>query len=137
MAFGNYWEKWVMDHLFNILSRTTNVCYVGLSSADPAEDGSGTSEPPAGKTYARIKVMNGSGTSFQIEDASGTTINNSVAIEFDTATVDWGTLTHAFIASGNTSGSSICAYGALDSSVVPTVGQAPKFNANALKIGIR
>lgn len=137
MAFGNYWELTMMQHFFNIQSGTTTTLYLGLSSADPGEDGSGTSEPTTGKGYARVKVTNGSGSSFSVEDSTGVTVSNTALIQFPTASATWGTLTYAAIFSGSTSGSSICARGILTSSVTPASGQAPQFAANACKFGLR
>lgn len=137
MGFGNYWEKVMTNHFFNIQSEVTSVLYVGLSSADPAEDGSGTSEPGGAKGYARVKTMNGSGTSWQVADASGTTIDNSAAIAFPTASADWGTMTHFAIFSGSTSGSSVCCSGALASSKTVENGDTAQFAIGALDVCLK
>ena len=136
MSFGNYWEKTIMQHRFNISSGVTTNLWLGLSSADPGEDGSGTSEP-IGKGYARVKTTEASGTSWQVSDASGVTINNSVLIQFPTASATWGTMTYGVLFNGTTSGASVCARGILTSSVMPASGQAPQFAIGACQFGLR
>ena len=37
-SFANYWENEILDHLFGKGSYTPPTIYVGLSTADPADD---------------------------------------------------------------------------------------------------
>ena len=140
MSFSDALENIILKHRFNIQSEATHVLWVGLSSADPLDDGSGTSEP-SGKGYARVKTTNGSATSWQIASATGTTVDNSAIITFGTASANWGTMTHACIftgdASGSTAGASVLASGALSSSKTVENGDTARFAANAFDIGLK
>lgn len=136
-GFGNAWEKMIMSHRFNIQRYATSDLYVGLSSADPTDDGSGVSEPGTAKGYARRKTTDASATSWQVADATGVTIDNSVAIEFAAATNDWGTMTHFALFSGGTAGASVLAYGALSSSKTVENGDTARFAIGALDICLK
>lgn len=136
-GFANSWEKQIMSHRFNITSYATCDLYVGLSSADPTDDASGVSEPPSGKGYARVKTTNASSSSWQVADATGVTVDNSVAIEFGTASDDWGTMTHFALFSGGTAGASVLAYGALTASKSVDNGDTARFTANSLDICLK
>ena len=135
-GFADAWEKMIMSHRFNIARYATCDLYVGLSSADPTDDSSGTSEPP-GKGYARVKTTNASATSWQVSDATGVTVNNSAAIEFAAASADWGTMTHFALFSGGTTGASVLAYGALTSSKTVENGDTARFSIAQLNICLK
>ena len=141
-GFANYWEKVIMNTFFNIsgtlytASRVTTNLWVGLSSADPLDDASGVSEPP-GKGYLRIKTTNASATTWQVADATGTTIDNASAIEFAAASADWGTMTHFCLFSGGTAGASLCAYGALSASKTIENGDIARFAIGQLDICLK
>lgn len=136
-GFANAWEKMIMSHRFNIQRYATSNLYVGLSSADPLDDRSGTSEPPIAKGYARVKTTNASATSWQVSDATGVTVNNSVAIEFGAASADWGTMTHFALFSGGTAGASVLAYGALTSNKIVETADIARFSAEQLNICLK
>ena len=136
MSFSDALENIILKHRFNIQSEATHVLWVGLSSADPLDDATGTSEPPA-KGYARVKTTNGAGTSWQIASATGTTVDNSAIITFGTASDNWGTMTHAVIFSGSTAGASVLASGALSTSKTVENGDTARFAANAFDIGLK
>ena len=158
MGFADYWEKRIMETMFGILAATgglvsavTTNLWLGLSSADPLDTGSGVSEPgPAAdghnvsgtKGYYRIKVGTGGGTSFQTQSATGCTVENAVELAFPAATADWGDMTHFVLFTGTesstTAGSSVCASGAL--TVTPKTvqsGDTAKFAAQALQICLK
>jgi len=136
MAFGDALENMVMKHWFNIAAQVTRVLYVGLSSQDPLDDASGTSEPP-GKGYARVKTMNGSGTSWQVANATGVTVDNSAVITFAAASADWGTMTHVAIFSGSTAGASVLVHGQLTASKTVANGDTARFSAGAFDICLK
>jgi len=136
MSFSDAWENMILQHRFNIQSYSTSELYVGLSSADPLDDASGVSEPP-GKGYARVKTTNESSTSWQVVDATGTTVDNSESIEFAAASDDWGTMTHGVLYSGATSGASILASGALTASKLITNGDIARFSAGNMNFGLK
>jgi hypothetical protein len=136
-GFANAWEKMIMSHRFNIQRYATCNLYVGLSSADPLDDRSGTSEPGAAKGYARVKTTNASATSWQVSDATGVTVNNADIITFAAASADWGTMTHFALFSGATAGASVLAYGILNSSKIVQTSDVPRFLASQLNICLK
>ncbi len=82
----------LLKHAFKITSMTvpTNI-YIGLSKADPGEDGSGVDEPtPGSDGYAR-QLCN----SWQVDTPPpAAQISNVSALLFGPATDDLGTMTH-------------------------------------------
>lgn len=105
MSFSNYLETELLDHVFanNAYTSPADV-YVGLHTANPDEDGSGAEV--SGGSYARQVA------SFTV---SGNTATTDAAIEFPTATADWGTVTHVAIYDALTSGNML-AYAELTAS---------------------
>lgn len=89
-GFTNYLEDKVMGHLFGGTAYTApTTIYVGLFTATPSDAGGGTEVSGGG--YERKSVawtVTGSGTAQAV---------NTSAIEWDAATADWGTVTHAGI----------------------------------------
>lgn len=136
-GFGDALEKMVMSNYFNITRYPSRIMYVGLSSADPLDTGAGVSEPGTAKGYARRKTFNADSTSWQVSDATGTTIDNAAAIEFPTATVVWGTMTHFAIFSGGTAGASVLVHGALTTPKLVEVGDTARFAIGELDICLK
>ena len=68
-GFSDYWENKILDHIFGKGSYTPPTIYVGLSTADPTDDGSGLAEP-SGNGYAR-KQTSASDLERRIEWLSG------------------------------------------------------------------
>lgn len=105
MSFSNYLETKVLDHVFTNTAYTSpSAVYVALFTSNPAEDGSGTEVSGGG--YAR------QAGSFSV---SGNTATTTAAIEYPTATADYGTVTHVGIYDALTSGN-LLAYAALTAS---------------------
>jgi len=119
MSLSNYAENVVLDLLMAM------VASVGLSTADPGEDGSGLAEP-SGMGYSRRAV-----TAADWNAAASGSVTNANKIEFLQATNNWGTLTHLvlFDSSGNMLGSN-----ALDLPAIVVGGDYPKFEAGELTI---
>lgn len=105
MSFSNYLETELLDHVFanNAYTSPTTV-YVSLHTANPDEDASGTEV--SGGAYVR---QSGSFT------VSGNTATTDAAIEYPTATANYGTVTHVGIWDAETSGNML-AYAALTAS---------------------
>lgn len=104
MSFSNYLETKVLDHVFGGTAYTAPATlYLGLFTSNPNEDGSGTEVSGGG--YARQSVA------FTI---SGNTASNTAAVEYPTATANYGTVTHVGIYDASSAGNLI-AYAALTS----------------------
>lgn len=129
MSFANYLEKKLMDHLFGKGSFSPPTIYVGLSKADPGEDGSGLDEPSGG-AYARQATDSTDWNSF----ADGVTTNAGV-ISFAEATASWGNVTHTplfdVVSGGNLLGSGSLA----DGKDVKATDQL-KFSAGDLSVSL-
>ena len=89
MSFANYWENEILDHIFDkgSYNAPANI-YIGLSPADPGDDGSGLSEPSGG-SYARVSTSPSDWNA-----ASAGVITNASRVTFATSTAVWGTVTH-------------------------------------------
>ena len=105
MSFSNYLETKVLGHVFSNTAYTSPAAvYVALFTTNPAEDGSGTEVSGGG--YAR------QAGSFSV---TGNTATTTAAIEYPTATADYGVVTHVGIYDASTAGN-LLAYAALTAS---------------------
>ena len=105
MSFSNYLETELLDHVFAGNAYTSpSTVYVGLFTATPNEDDSGTEV--SGGSYARQSGA------FSV---SGNTATTTAAIEFPTATASWGTITHIGIYDASSAGN-LLAYASLTAS---------------------
>jgi hypothetical protein len=128
-SFSDYWENKILDHIFGKVSYTPPVIYVGLSTADPTDNGSGLSEP-SGNGYARVQ------TSVSDWNASANgSLNNASNITFSQATGNWGTITHFALFDAATTGNML-AHGTLSQS--KTIGELDtvRFDAGDLNISL-
>lgn len=121
MSLSNYMENYILDY---ICSTTT---YLGLSTADPEEDGSGLAEPSGDDGYARLTIPI---TSW--EDAAAGSISNSEELTFAIATGDWGTITHWALFDAITDGNMLISDAVTTEKGVDS--QLVKFLANTLVI---
>ena len=128
-SFADYWENEILDHLFGKGSYTSPTIYVGLSTADPADDATGLAEP-SGNAYARVTT-----TGADWNTASGGTIDNANEISFPQASGSWGTLTH-FALFDAASGGNMLAHGLLSISKTISSGDTAKFSAGDLDISL-
>jgi len=123
MSFSNYLETKVLDHVFTNTAYTSpSAVYVALFTSNPAEDGSGTEVSGGG--YAR------QAGSFSV---SGNTATTTAAIEYPTATDDYGTVTHVGIYDASTSGN-LLAYAALTASKTISSGDVFRIPTGDLDI---
>lgn len=125
-TFSNYLENALLDHVFKTSAYTvpTNL-YIGLSTADPTDAGSGIAEP-SGNGYARVNHNSW-------DAASGGAIENTGEITFPQATGSWGTITHFFISDASTGGNML-AHGDLPTSKAITTNDTPRFADGAIDI---
>ena len=126
-SFSDYWENGVLDHLFSKSSYTPPTIYVGLSTADPGDNGAGLSEP-SGNGYARAPTA-----ASDWNAAAGGLLDNANAIAFNAATGDWGTLTHFALFDAAVSGNML-AHGALTQAKTIGSGDTARFAAGDLDV---
>lgn len=125
-GLSNYAEDLVLDWLFTANSATRPTAwYVGLFTVAPGEGGGGTEV--AGNAYQREAAT------FTVSGTAPTTAENSVAIEFPTATGNWGTIVAAGVFDASTSGNLI-AFADLTASKTIQSGDVLRFNAGTLTI---
>ena len=129
-SFGDFLEDELLDHVFgNAAYSAPATLYVGLSTADPTDDGSGIAEPSGG-SYARVAVTNNA-TNWPA--ASGGAKANGTAITFPQATGSWGTVTHFMIMDAASDGNML-AHAALDASKTVDSGDTLSFAIGELDI---
>ncbi len=128
-SFADYWENEILDHLFGKGSYTPPTIYVGLSTADPADDTTGLAEP-SGNSYARAVT---GGADWNI--ASGGTLDNANDITFPESSGNWGTITH-FALFDAASGGNMLAHGSLSVSKSISSGDTAKFAAGDLDVSL-
>lgn len=105
MSFSNYLETEILDHVFAGAAYTApSTLYLALFTTATADDGTGTEV--TGGSYARQTIT---------FTTSGDTTSNNAAVEFPTATANWGTVTHAAIYDA-VSGGNMLDHGALTAS---------------------
>jgi len=125
MSFSNTFETHVLNYVFTATSVTRPTAwYIALFTSNPAEDASGTEVSTSGTAYARRPVA------FTV---SGNLATNSAAVEFPTATANFGTVTHIGVFTASTSGTLI-AYSALSASKSISTGDVFRVPAGDLDI---
>ena len=94
MSFSDYLETKVLDHVFAGTAYTApSTLYVALFTAAPSDSGGGTEVSGGG--YARQTIA---------FTTSGDTTSNNAAIEFPTATANYGSVTHVGIFDASSAG---------------------------------
>jgi hypothetical protein len=128
-SFTYYWENEILDHIFGKGSYTPPAIYVGLSTADPLDDASGSAEP-SGNGYARVQTA-----ASDWNPASGGSLDNANDITFAQATGNWGTITH-FTLFDAVTGGNMLAHGALSQSKAIDGSDTAGFEAGDLDISL-
>lgn len=131
-SLNDYTEKKVLDHLLKTASYSPpGTVYLGLSTADPTEDGSGFTNPTY-TGYARKPIT--------FAAAANRAIAQTGVVTFDPCTVGSSVVTHWGLFDALTTGNCL-AYGALGASKTVVVGNTPSvasgqvtvtFNAGAI-----
>lgn len=123
MSFSDYLETKVLDHVFGGTSYTApSTLYVALFTAAPSDSGGGTEVSGGG--YARQTIA---------FTTSGDTTSNNAAIEFPTATANYGTVTHVGIYDASSAGN-LMAWAALTSSKTIETGDVFRIPSGDLDI---
>ena len=125
-GFSDYLEDKVLDHVFggNAYSAPSTL-YVALYTVAPTDTGGGTEVSGGG--YVRQS------SAFTVSGTNPTTASNSAAIEYPTATADYGTVVAVGIFDASSSGN-LLAYANLTTSKVVSTGDVFRFNTGDLDV---
>lgn len=126
---SDYLANKLLDHITGKAAYTAPTAYVAVSTTNPGDDGTTIAEPSGG-SYARVTTA---AADWNAAAARSTT--NANAVEFPTATGDWGTITH-FAAFDSASGGNMLFCGALDEPRNTTSGRTLRFPAGDLRASI-
>ena len=125
-GFSDYLEDKVLDHVFGGTSFTApSSLHVALYTSAPSDTGGGTEV--SGGSYARQTAT------FNVSGTNPTTATNAAAIEYPTATGDYGTV----VAVGIFDASSSCnllAYASLTANKTVSTGDVFRFDAGDIDI---
>ena len=124
-GFSDYLENKVVGHVFGGSAYTAPATlYVALYTSAPSDTGGGTEV--SGGAYARQTAA------FTV---TNDTASNTSAIEYPTATADYGTVVAVGIFDASSSGN-LLAYGNLTASKTVSTGDVFRFNAGAIDITV-
>jgi hypothetical protein len=123
MAFSNYLEEKVLQHIFTATAFTQPARHVALFTAAPDDTGGGTEV--SGGSYARV-AGTFTVTAGTLAGADPGEASNSAAIEFAEATASWGTVTHVGVYDAATVGNLLC-WAALTTSKAVGAGDVARF----------
>jgi hypothetical protein len=125
-GFSDYLEDKVLDHVFGGTAYTApTTLYVALYTVAPTDTGGGTEVSGGG--YVRKTAA------FTVLGTNPTTASNSAAVEYPTATANYGTVVAVGIFDA-LSGGNLLAYANLDTSKVVSTGDVFRFNTGDLDI---
>ena len=125
-GFSDYLEDKVLDHVFGGSAYTApSTLYVALYTVAPSDRGGGTEV--SGGAYARQTAT------FSVSGTNPTTASNTAAIEYPTATADYGTVVAVGVFDASSSGN-LLAYANLSTSKVVSSGDIFRFNTGDLDI---
>ena len=124
MSFSNYLETEILDHVFAGAAYTApGTKYLALFTA-VADGEAGSVTEVSGGGYARQSVA---------FTTSGNTTSNNAAVEYPTATANYGTVTHVGVYDASSSGN-LMAYAALSSNKTIETGDVFRVPSGDLDI---
>tara|TARA_Y100001938_G_C8094730_1_gene437317 strand:+ start:3467 stop:3859 length:393 start_codon:yes stop_codon:yes gene_type:complete len=125
-GFSDYLEDKVLNHVFGGNAFTApSTLHVALYTVAPTDTGGGTEVSGGG--YTRKTAT------FTVSGTNPTQASNTAAIEYPTATANYGTVVAVGIFDASSSGN-LLAYANLTSSKVVSTGDVFRFNAGDLDI---
>jgi len=124
-GFSDYLEDKVLDHVFGGVAYTQPTKHVALYTVAPTDTGGGTEV--SGGAYARQT------STFNVSGTNPTTATNAAAVEYPTATANYGTVVAVGIMDALTSGN-LLAYANLTASKTVSSGDVFRFDAGDLDI---
>jgi len=123
-AMSDYLELKFLDHFTGTASTSApSAVYLGLSTGSLADDNSGTEL--SGNNYTRKAIT--------FASASSGSIANNSAVEFNSATGSWGTVSHFGIYDASSSGN-LLFHGAFSASKAIASGDILKVASGSLTI---
>jgi hypothetical protein len=123
-SITDFLENELLDHIFNATyNRPTNL-FLGLSTADPTDAGSGLAEPSGG-AYSRVTMSFGA--------AASRAVTQDAKITFPQATAAWGNLTHYGIFDA-VSGGNLLAHGSLTVAKNVVTGNTPSVATSEVSV---
>lgn len=127
-GFSDYLEDKVLDHVFGGTAYTApTTLYVALYTVAPTDTGGGTEVTTTGTAYARQTAT------FNVSGTDPTTATNAAAIEYPTATADYGTVVAVGILDASSAGN-LLAYASLTANKTVSSGDVFRFDAGDLDI---
>lgn len=127
MSFSNYLETEILDHVFGGAAYTAPATmYLALYTVAPTDSTAGTEVTTTGTAYARQTVA------FTV---SGNTASNTAAIEYATATANYGTVVAVGVLDASTGGN-LMAYASLSASKAIETGDVFRVPAGDLDISL-
>tara|TARA_R100000353_G_scaffold159077_1_gene118466 strand:- start:277 stop:669 length:393 start_codon:yes stop_codon:yes gene_type:complete len=125
-GFSDYLEDKVLNHVFGGNAFTApSTLHVALYTVAPTDTGGGTEVSGGG--YTRKTAT------FTVSGTNPTQASNTAAIEYPTATANYGTVVAVGVFDASSSGN-LMAYANLTSSKVVSTGDVFRFNAGDLDI---
>tara|TARA_R110001632_G_scaffold143750_1_gene259875 strand:- start:20 stop:409 length:390 start_codon:yes stop_codon:yes gene_type:complete len=124
-GFSDYLEDKVLDHVFGGVAYTAPTKHVALYTVAPTDTGGGTEV--TGGAYARQT------STFTVSGTNPTTATSAAAVEYPTATADYGTVVAVGILDAS-SGGNLLAYANLTASKVVSTGDVFRFDAGDIDI---
>ena len=124
-GFSDYLEDKVLDHVFGGVAYTAPTKHVALYTVAPTDTGGGTEV--TGGAYARQT------STFTVSGTDPTTATNAAAVEYPTATANYGTVVAVGILDAS-SGGNLLAYANLTASKVVSTGDVFRFDAGDIDI---
>jgi len=123
MSFSNYLETKILDHVFGGTAYTApSTLYVALFTSDPGDGNSGTEVSGGGYTRQTVTFT-----------TSGATTSNDSAVEYATATANYGTVSHIGIYDASSAGN-LLAHASLTSAKTIETGDVFRIPAGDLDI---
>lgn len=127
MSFSNYLETEILDHVFGGAAYTAPATmYLALYTVAPTDSTAGTEVTTTGTAYARQTVA------FTV---SGNTASNTAAVEYATATANYGTVVAVGVLDASTGGN-LMAYASLSASKAIETGDVFRVPAGDLDISL-
>ena len=143
-AASNYLENKVLDHVLkNTSFSQPSGLYLALfnntsgSAATNLEAGTLTDETSTSGTAYSRKNINVNGSSGAFNAASSGSTANTQTVTFDTATANWGTITHVAIMDSGTAGAgNVLFYGAVTTAKTIETGDTFQVSSGNLTVSL-